>query len=221
MTDDELAMAYADGELDALAAKRFEKRMAEAPELAAAVEVHRTLRTRLERGFAPVAEEPLPERLSALLQTNVAELRTKTRIANYWRAATAMAACLIGGIVIGQFSRPAPGVTGNPLVASGALAQSLDQQLTGAEGPTRVLASFRDTKGHYCRVFQGAAISGIACHESTGWALRQTQASSPAGTTDYRQAGSAAPELFAAAEAMMVGDPLDPAAERSAQAQGW
>jgi hypothetical protein len=221
MTDDELAMVYVDGELDALAAKRFEKRMAEAPEIAAAVEAHQALRTTLECGFAFVAEEPLPERLTSLLQTSVVEIHPKARFAGYWRAATAMAACLVAGVMIGQFWQPAPGVSGAPLVASGALAKSLDRQLAGAEAPTRVLASFRDTEGHYCRVFQGAAISGIACHESAGWALRQTQSSSPAGTTDYSQAGSTAPALLAAAQAMMAGDPLDPAAEQAAQARGW
>jgi len=221
MTDDELAMAYADGELDALSAMRFGKRIAAEPELAAAVEAHRALRARLEAGFAPIAEEPVPDRLTGLIPTNLAELRPRSRVATYWRAATAMAACLVGGIAIGQFLQPAPGVSGSPLVASGTLAQSLDDQLAGATGPTRILASFRDTKGAYCRVFQGEAIDGIACRDHGGWALRRTQASEQAGKADYRQAGSAAPELLDAAQSMMAGEALDPAAERVAQAKGW
>lgn len=218
MTDDELAMAYADGELDAISAKRFEKRMAAEPDLAAAVEAHRALRTTLERRFAPIAEEPVPDRFAALLHTNVTPLRPRR---SYWQAATAMAACLVGGIVIGQIWQSAPGVPGARLVASGPLAHALDQQLAGADGPTRILASFRDTKGQYCRVFQGEALDGIACHQPGGWTLQRTQASEHAGKTDYRQASSAAPELLAAAQSMMDGNPLDPAAERAGRAKGW
>lgn len=218
MTDDELAMAYADGELDAISAKRFEKRMAAEPDLAAAVDAHRALRTTLERRFAPIAEEPVPDRFAAMLDTNVTPLRPRR---SYWQAATAMAACLVGGIVIGQIWQPGPGVPGTPLVASGPLARALDQQLAGADGPTRILASFRDSRGQYCRVFQGQALDGIACHDVGGWSIERTQASDHAGKTDYRQAGSGSPDLLAAAQSMMAGDPLDPAAERAAQAGGW
>ena len=52
MSDDELAMAYADGELDPLAAKRFEARLAEEPALAATVEAHRALHARLRDDHA-------------------------------------------------------------------------------------------------------------------------------------------------------------------------
>ncbi|MES2444599.1 MAG: anti-sigma factor [Pseudomonadota bacterium] len=221
MTDEELAMAYADGELDAIAAKRFERRMAAAPELAAAVEAHRALRARLERGFAPIAEAPVPERLTGLLDAKVVALRPAPRISGFWRAATAMAACLVAGVAIGQFAQPAPGVSGDSLVASGALAQALDRELAGAEGPTRVSVSFRDAQGHYCRVFQAPAVDGIACRENGGWALRRTQAGAAGANGDYRQAAAANPELFAAAQDMMAGDPLDPAAERAARDRGW
>ena len=47
MSDEELAMAYVDGELDTVTALRVERRMAEEPGLARAVEAHRALRGRL------------------------------------------------------------------------------------------------------------------------------------------------------------------------------
>lgn len=220
MTDDELAMAYADGELDAISARRFEKRMAEAPELASAVAAHRALRERLRGSFAPVAEAPLPNRLTALLGSNVVEMRPRARSGSFWRAAMALAACLVAVVTIGLFRQSAP-TGGSPQMASAPLARSLDTQLAGGQGATRVLVSFRDRQGSYCRVFQAPEMSGIACREQQGWALRQTSAHAPGGTGEYRQAGSADADLFAAAQGMMAGDPLDPAAERAAQARGW
>jgi hypothetical protein len=220
MTDDELAMAYADGELDPIAAKRFEKRMTDAPGLAAAVAAHRMLRARLQGGFAPIAEAPLPGRLTALLQSNVTELRPKAPVARYWRAASAMAACVVAALAIGHFWQPAP-TSADQLMASGSLANSLEQQLAGAQGSTRILVSFRDRQGSYCRVFEAPAASGIACREKGGWALRRSQPSTSAGAGEYRQAASADAGLLAAAQEMMAGDPLTSAGERSAKASGW
>ena len=72
--DDEMLMAYADGELDPLAAKRVEREIAANPELAATIEAHRALRRRLGAAFAPVLDAPVPDRLAALLETNVIAL---------------------------------------------------------------------------------------------------------------------------------------------------
>jgi hypothetical protein len=112
-------------------------------------------------------------------------------------------------------------VSGDPLVASGTLARSLDRDLAGAQGPTRILVSFRDKQGGYCRLFQAPAIEGIACHEDRGWVMQHTQANAPGARGEFRQAGSGEPGLFAAAQGMMAGDPLDAAAERAASAGGW
>ncbi len=222
MTDDEWAMAYADGELDPIAARRFEARMASETGLAEAVAAHRGLRATLQGGFAPIAAAPLPERLTDLLRSNLVELRPRARMTGYWRAAAAMAACLVAGVAIGHFATGAPaGVSGGPLLASGALARSLDRQLAGVGGATRVLVSFRDSRGNYCRVFATPAIDGIACHDPQGWTLRRTQAGDEGSRSDYRQAGSGEPALLAAAQDMMAGDPLDAAAERAAKARNW
>lgn len=222
MSDDELAMAYADGELDALAAKRFERRMADEPDLAAAVAGHRALRERLSGGFAPVAEAPVPDRFAAMLQFNVAELRPQSRAAPRWRAAASLAACLAVGVLVGHFWQVGPvSVSGGQLVASGSLATALDRQLAANEGTTRMLVSFRDQGGSYCRVFAAPAVNGIACRENEGWVLRQTHGASPGQKADYRQAGSADAALLAAAQEMMAGDPLNPQGEQEARAKSW
>ncbi|MCW3834454.1 anti-sigma factor [Sphingomonas canadensis] len=223
MTDDELAMAYADGELDEIAARRFEQRMAEVPALALAVASHRALRAQLSNMFAPVAAEPVPDRLTAMLKPKVVPLRPGNRRRVWWTAG-AMAASLVLGIMVGQFGRPGGpvAIADNRLVASGALATALDRQLASDEGATRVLVSFQGTDKAYCRVFSSPAVDGIACREGKRWELRHTRAADSAGqATAYRQAGSADPALMAAAQDMMAGDPLDPAAERRARDALW
>ena len=72
--DAETLMAYADGELDPLAARRVERAIAADPSLAAEVERHRALRARVAGGFAAVATEPVPDHLAAMLRSNVVDL---------------------------------------------------------------------------------------------------------------------------------------------------
>lgn len=222
MTDDELAMAYADGELDPISAKRFEKRMSEAPELAEAVRRHRALRETLAQGFAPVSEGTLPGRFTTLLRSDVVELPARRRFGPRWRVAASMAACLVAGVAIGHLRQaPVDGVSGGRIVASSSLARALDRQLAGEPSGIRVLVSYRSSVGQYCRVFAGPAIDGIACREDEAWTIQRLQAHTGAETGEYRQAGASAADLMAAAQEAMVGEPLDPAAEIAARRRGW
>lgn len=225
----ELLMAYADGELDPLAAKRVERAIAADPALAGQVAAQRALRDRLSAAFAPVAEAPLPDALAARLRGNVVPIAPpapRRPVAMRWREALALAACLTLGVLLGQNWRATGPVAGRDggLYAAGPLATALDRQLAAnqAAAPVRMLASFRATDGAYCRVFAAPVTNGIACRDRHGWALRQTRAGAgEAGQGDYRQAGSSDPELLAAAQDMMVGAPLDAAGEAKAQAAGW
>jgi len=220
----EMLMAYADGELDPLNAKRVERAIAGDPGLAQEVERHRALRKRISDSFAPVADEQVPDRLAALLKTNVVVLPApKTRqILTRWREAAALAACLVLGLVIGMGVQHGPvsaGVDG--LYASGSLAAALDDQVGGANGSVKVAVSFRDKQGSYCRVFSSSAADGIACRDASGWALRRTQQGSTTQRGAYAQAGSPDPDLMAAAQDMMAGEPLDAKAEAAARGSGW
>jgi cytochrome P450 len=220
----EMLMAYADGELDPLNAKRVERAIAGDPALAQEVERHRALRKRIADSFAPVADEQVPDRLAALLKSNVVDLPApKTRpILTRWREATALAACLVLGLMIGiGVSRGPVSAGAGGLYASGSLAAALDDQVGGANGPVRVAVSFRDKQGSYCRVFSSRAADGIACRDASGWALRRTQQGSTAQRGDYAQAGSTNPDLMAAAQDMMAGEPLDAKAEAAARGAGW
>jgi anti-sigma factor RsiW len=215
MTDDELAMAYADGELDALAAKRFEARMAGEPALGEAVAAHRALRARLSAAFAPVAEAPVPERLAGLLETKLVALPARRQ----WLVPGSIAASLAVGALVGHFWQ-----AGAPdrILASAPLAHALDTQLASEAGGTRMVVSFRDKAGAWCRVFAAADGDGVACRDGGAWVVRQLDSSAKAATQGaYRQAGSASPQVMAAAQDMMAGDPLAADAERRARDAGW
>ncbi len=224
----EQLMAYADGELGPIEAKRVERAIAADPALAAEVERHRALRARIAGSFAPVADEAVPDRLAALLQGNVVALPApapRARTWTWWREAAALAACLVLGLLIGIGVPRGGPVTarGDGLYAAGPLAAALDRQASGGkDGDVRIAVSFRARDGAYCRVFDSAAADGIACRDAQGWALRRTQRGSAAASGPaYAQAGSADPELMATAQDMMAGDPLDAAAEQAARDKGW
>ncbi len=223
---DEMLMAYADGELNPLEAGRVEAAIAADPALAERVAAHRRLRAALGDALDPVAAEPVPERLRAPLETNVTPLRPRGRVTETRRAlagyAAAMAASLVVGLMLGV---RLPGGTiaerDGALVAQGALADALDEQPSGTGGSPRILLSFHDGAGRYCRAFDSRPAAGIACRGPAGWTLVRTRAGFAAPTTDYRQAASPEGALFAEAQEMMAGEPLDAAAETAARARGW
>ena len=178
--------------------------------------------------FAPVVDEPVPDRLRALLigdgiDTSLSD-RRKAKRARFAPAHWGViAASLVLGLTLGLRPwAPAPDVisANGILVASGSLTYALDTQLASSQ-PTnadiRIALSFRDKKGRICRSFAGRDLSGIGCREDGRWALERTAAGQNPG--EYRQASSG--DLAAAAAAMMSGDPFDAAAERAARDAGW
>ena len=103
----ELLMAYADDALDPLMARRVEAAIAADPMLAEDVARHRRLKVRISAAYAPVAEEPAPDRLAALLRSNVVDIADRRPAPSRWshapwRSAAAMAACLVIGMLVGR-----------------------------------------------------------------------------------------------------------------------
>jgi hypothetical protein len=101
------------------------------------------------------------------------------------------------------------------LFAGGTLAQNLANEKSGggAVGP-----SFWSRDGSFCRVFsrrsfRGAGLTGIACRENGGWRVRIV--------TESDTTGALPAEVRAVMENLIVGTPLDPAAEQQARRQGW
>ncbi|WP_433910477.1 anti-sigma factor family protein [Sphingomonas yabuuchiae] len=224
----ELLMAYADEALDPLTAKRVERAIAADPSLAEEVARHRRLRARLGAAYAPIADDPVPDQLAAMLKTNVVQMPQRQgrppRVSAAWRSAAAMAACLVVGVLVGRGVHQEGPVraTDQGLYAAGSLAKALDDQPSGTKGPVRIAVSFRAQDNGFCRVFQSAGADGIACRDPRGWALRRTMpGSAPGAGGGYVQAGSSDAELMAAAQDMMADMPLDAAGEKKAIASDW
>ena len=232
MTQEQI-IAYVDGELGPIEALRFERVMEADPAVAAEVQRHRRVREAVAGHFAPVVGEPLPERLTRLLDKggNVIVF-PDTRWTSRWFGQggryAALAATLVVGLMLGQLlpgRTPGPiEARGGTIVARGELARALDGQLaSAAQGDAyRIGVSFRDHGNRYCRTFSGAGGAGIGCHGDRGWALERFVAGGSADQGGvYRQAGSSSAEILAAAQEMMAGAPLDAAQEEQAKAAGW
>src|SRR3546814_188778 len=169
--------AFVDGELDDLTARRIEREAANDAALAAEIARHRTLKAQLMAHYTPVAEEAVPERLRSLLAVDdkVDTSLTDRRSAQHARFSGvhwgAIAASLILGLTIGL--RPwLPGapvaIDSGTLVAAGPLAEALDTQLASNQpddAAVRIVLSFEDKSGRYCRSFESRPIDGIGRSE--------------------------------------------------------
>ena len=239
----EMLAAYADGQLGPLDRAKVEAAIAADPALAEGIAAHRALRDQLSAHFAPILDAPVPDRLTALLKqpqgpsANVVDLSAiraakeerrhrKVLVTPRWAMGGAVAASLAIGLVIGRqlpFDAPVSSMNGQ-LVASGALETALTSQPTSSpqdQQPVRILLSFKDNGGHYCRGFASGATSGIACRIDGSWALVRTQAGGPVAGGEYRQAGSADADIMAAAQDMAESGSLDSKAEQAAIDAGW
>ncbi|AKM08799.1 anti-sigma factor family protein [Croceicoccus naphthovorans] len=227
VTREELA-AFADGELDSVRHAEIERAVEADPALARAVANHRALRTRLSAHYAPILDDPVPERLEAMLQNEsiIVDLQSRRKLRTDrlrhiprwgWITAPALAACLILALLIPRGSAPDG-------YATQQIASALDDQLVAtqpADATVRVLLSFRDSGGLYCRVYASTQQDGIACKDEQGWRLIEQVGRTPAQATDYRQAGNASAELMAKAQELAAGPALDASDEVGAMAENW
>ncbi len=232
MTEDQI-IAYVDGELGPLEALRFERAMEADPAIAAEVGRHRNLREAVAGHFARVVEEPLPGKLTGLLDRgdNVVIFPAGSgKVPRFGQAGryAALAATLVAGLVAGQLLSPGArgpiGQQDGAVVAQGDLARALDSKLASVQGDSgyRIGVSFRSTDDRYCRTFSGQTGAGIGCRDARGWALTRFVAGvSPRQRGAYAQAASPSTEILAAAQNMMAGNPLDAAQERQAKAKRW
>ena len=248
---DEEVFAFVDGELPPEAMARIEAAMATDPQLALRVETQRSLRRLLSGPHgaarrsasqppraAPAKPSPKPAEVIAFPgpQAKAAKAKPKPKpkpkphetksakpaVESGRTGLVAMGLCLLLGLVIGRFVAPPPvtlsGVDDAPPIAAGPLAQALVGATTSqGAGPVRIALTFKDRGGLYCRAYQAtgpAATAGVACREAGGWKVRMSSVAGPAG------AGAPA-AVMAAANAMMLGQPLDAAGEAKARAGGW
>jgi hypothetical protein len=246
--DDETLMAYADGELDSGQRAEIAAAIEKDPALAARVEKHRALRAEVAGAFATVLNQPVPERLRQAaggggVAPEAAPARGKvlqfpargTRApATPWRAREwmAMAASLVLGLFVSWriFQPPSdPGVitaSNGALVARGALAQALDQQLASQQdrgGAVVIGLSFKARGAGYCRTFtlRATSTAGLACRVGSEWQIPVTTATELPGGEMQQVSTPIPPAVMQAIESRIAGDTLDVQGEAQARAAGW
>lgn len=240
---DEILMAYADGELDPVRRAEIERALADDSDLRRRLDAQQRLRACISGHYAPVAEEPVPDRFAAMIrasaagndnQSGVIDLaaeRSKRRPLTAWQNMAALAATFVLALFLGQAMPPLFGaevrsgdgplaVADGTLVARGELDSALRQQLASDQGETRIGVSFAANDGRYCRTFENPQLSGLACAGERGWEMVATAPGTRAGG-EYRQASSGNALVLATAQEMMAGDALDAAGERRAREMGW
>lgn len=134
-----------------------------------------------------------------------------------WLAVTAMASGLLLGVLLaasfglGSDIRAGAG----SLFAQDGLAQALSSEISGSHG---IGPSFWSKDGYFCRAFdtrrsEQPGLDGIACREGAGWRIRIVTTAA---------AGAEMPaSVRSTMDSLIVGSPLDGAAERQARRQGW
>jgi hypothetical protein len=239
---DEMLMAYADGELDLVARAEIEAAMARDPEVARAVERHRSLAARVHTAYDGVLEEPVPERLATLAaapgETRVIGLaakraeREQRKIAlGRWElpAWSVAAAAIFVGVLLGVVIARGPvspyEETAAGLVARGALAEGLSSQLASVQerSAVRIGTTFRDRAGDYCRTFhyeRGTPTAGLACRSGEDWRI-EVLAAAASRQGELRPATAMPLAVLQAVDAKIAGEPFDAEQEGAARDAGW
>lgn len=134
-----------------------------------------------------------------------------------WFAVTAMASGLVLGVLLAaSFGIGSDIRTGGGLLfAQGSLARALSDETSGSHG---IGPSFWSKDGYFCRAFDTGkgdvpGLDGIACRERTGWRIRIVTGAPGAAVMPA--------VVQSTIDNLIVGSPLDAAAERQARRQGW
>jgi hypothetical protein len=229
MSDDEKFFAWLDGELSGDEAAAMERRAHDDPRLAELADRHRAMQVRLKAAFDPIAEAPVPERLSNLTDRHevidLGAARDKRRL-RWLPQGVAIAASLAAGVWLGtrlpQGEDTQIQANGAQVYAAAALDEGLNRGLASApSGQVRIGVTFRSTDGAICRSFTEGAQSGLACRSGERWRIRGMFVSSQAQQGDYRMAAGMDPALAALVGSTMSGAPFDARAEQEARQRGW
>ncbi len=223
VTREEMA-AFADGELASERQAEVAAAIAADPALAAQVEAHLALKAKLAGHFAPIASQPVPDHLAAMLTPKEAEvvdfaaarerIETKRRLPRWsLYAGPALAASLALALFMPR---------GGTVNMDPQLLAALDNQLVSEQADdadTRILLSFRNGEDEFCRAYSVPGRSAIACHTPSGWEDRADVEYSPGTSTDFRQASTN--PIFEQVQEMAVGPALDAKQEVAARNAGW
>jgi len=243
----EMLMAYADGELAGERRALLAAALQHDTGLQARVKAFEAQRQRVTAAFAEVLDEPVPDRLAAMLAAppaapasapvvDLAErrVRRETRAPGFgWAQWGGMAACLCLGIALGlRIAGPSAGDvagafvrdTGGRMLASGPLERALSAGLAseGVRDGVALRLSFVARDGQYCRAFSTDRLAGLACRDAGGWAIETAVAVPPTVESGMRQATSPLPRaVLDLVDARIAGTTLSADEERAARERGW
>ena len=222
MTLDERLLAYVDGELTGEELVKFEAEMAADPRLKDEVDKHRGLNARMAAARAERADMARAAAKGGKGRARVAVTPAAPRVQlSVWHWLAILGGLAIGvggGLAAGPYVLPPTGpviAEGGVLTTTGDLNSALTNQLVGQKGPVTIGTSFRTANGRYCRTFRSTPdrLAGLACHQSDGWVV---QTVTVLGAPDVMPRA-----VLTAVDGLMVGAPLDQAAERAARAKDW
>lgn len=244
----ELLAAAADGEFGPETA-RMVIHLANNPEDQAFVKRIGVERELFARVFGPIANEPMPERILAMIDG--AAPRSK-RLQNFsfrrwgWFTtglASGVAAAAVVAFAV-QIGRPPEAASGSglpgtlavgPVESESVLALALDARFSGdeveisPEARLRIAASFVDGRDRLCRevlVVQDAANridQAVACTEGVGWSVEIAVGSEVATDADaYAPAsGPGGRAIERLLDEIEAGPALSPEEEAAAHTRGW
>jgi hypothetical protein len=243
VTEEDL-MAWVDGELPPAEADRVAAAVAADARLAARAARLRSLNDQLRQAFSAELAEPVPDALAAVARgehlaapvhgATLHPLASRRRRLG-WAAWGGIAASVVLAITVGLRLVPGSDRTADSLqagadghlVARGALAAALEHGLASDSRPdgTRLLVSFRDRNGQFCRSFAAPVGRGLACRQGGQWqvVVLTAPAAKPATSDEpLRLASGELPTaVLDAVEQRIAGLALDAAQERSARDAGW
>jgi hypothetical protein len=251
---DDVLAAYIDGGLEGAERERVEQAIAHDTQLAQRVAQQRAQRDRLRGAFDGVLREAVPQRLAQAAKrvapAGPAQIIDLARVraqrarratngqrqlkARRYTIAASLAVGLMGGALIQWMSAPGSltEVRDGSMLARGALARALNEQLTGSAAsaaPVRIGMTFRARSGNYCRSFAlsgSRSLAGLACRMQEQWqVLNLVGAESPGAAGNGQNVRTSAPTLppalLQAIDERISGEPLNAAAEIKARNNGW
>jgi Anti-sigma factor NepR len=227
--------AYLDGALSPDEASALELELAQNPQLADQLAQLSAADAALRQAFGGVVDEPVPERLSDLLEKpRTAEVynlakerakraeRTKLPARFDWRAGVAIAATLLIGIFSFSQVSEGPGSRGDPIqVALDTTASGTKASLKDGRTLTPRL-SFAAADGRYCREFALGVQDGIACNGKEGWKIEALVkgSSGDAAEGGYATAGGST-ALDSVYRRLGAGEPVSVAEEKTLISKRW
>lgn len=225
---DEMLIAYLDGELDEAGMAAVDAALATDAALVDRLEAHAALATRVRASYAPVVEEPVPERLASLVQpaeAKVVDLAQRRRPSPTYVWWGAIAASLVIGVMLVGRELPLPFADpiGQDMTARGRLGRALTVQASGpGQGEVQIGLSFKARDGRYCRTFAVDRTAGLACRQDKTWKVEVAAQRPGAPDGDFRQAGSEIPApVLDRVDALIAGESLDADQEQAAMKAGW